>query len=78
MTPLGEYKADAKTVSVPVRIEAEDTTAFRFDRRAAKALSVVDTDADQVLRVGKSGVAQDRTSPCRTCPTPLCRPAGRS
>ncbi|MEU0387350.1 hypothetical protein [Streptomyces chartreusis] len=66
VTPLGEYKADAKTVSLPVRIEAEDTTAFLFDRRSAKTMSVVDTNADQVLRVGKSLVAQDEQGGTRT------------
>ena len=78
VTPLGEYKADAKTISVPVRIETEDTTACRFDRRAAKALSVVDTNVTRSY--GWAGPVSRTTvrSPCRTCPTPLCRPADRS
>lgn len=58
VTRLGHYAAKGSTVTVPVRIEAEDTAAMLFDRRET-ATSVVNTNADEVIRVGRKLIARD-------------------
>ncbi|HTW13506.1 MAG TPA: glycosyl hydrolase [Nocardioides sp.] len=65
---VGKSASGATTVTVPVRIEAEDTAAFVFDTRngGARALAVTATDADQVVRAGAGLLARDGQPGART------------
>jgi hypothetical protein len=64
-TALGRYRTAGsgadRTVTVPVTIGADDTTVLLFDETATGKTSVVDTDADSVIREGKTLVVRDAT-----------------
>ncbi|MER7794754.1 glycosyl hydrolase [Streptomyces sp. NPDC097640] len=58
-TPLGLYRTRGRTVTVPVRIGADDTAVLLFDRRDTQLRVAEATDAERIVRGGRGLVVRD-------------------